>query len=147
MAKYCAHPFVALVCESCKLPRCHQDWRTPGIRRQEEIAMREEKMEETLERADSFIEISATSDAQKPTVIIGVAADNSTQTEVTKYQDLQQLTEALVKLGEDRRTVGNDLERIYTSYATVEGVAMAGESACYRPNITIAQARDFGWKD
>ena len=109
--------------------------------------MREEKMEETLERADSFIEISATSDAQKPTVIIGVAADNSTQTEVTKYQDLQQLTEALVKLGEDRRTVGNDLERIYTSYATVEGVAMAGESACYRPNITIAQARDFGWKD
>jgi hypothetical protein len=123
-----------------KLPRCHQDWRTPGIRRQEEIAMREEKMKETLEPADSFIEIIATANEQKPKVTIWLA-DTSTQTEVTKYQNLQQLTEALVKLGEDRRTVEIDFRRINT------GSPMAGESACYRRNITVAQARDFGWED
>ena len=102
--------------------------------------MREEKMKENLEPADSFIEISATSDEQKPKVTIWLA-DTSTQTDVTKYRNLQQLTEALVKLGEDRRTVENDFERINT------GVPMAGEPACYRRNITIAQARDFGWED
>lgn len=109
--------------------------------------MREEEMKETLERAVFFIEISATPDAQKPKVMIWIAADNSTQSEVTKYQNLKQLTEALVKLGEDRRTVENDFERINTAYAPVEGVAMAGEPAFYRPNITISQARDFGWED
>jgi superfamily I DNA and RNA helicase len=109
--------------------------------------MREEKMKETLEPADFSIEISATSDQQKPKVTIWLAADNSMQTEVTKYRNLQQLTEALVKLGEDRRSVENDLKRINTAYASVEGVAMAGEPAGYTPNITIAQARDFGWED
>lgn len=109
--------------------------------------MREEKMKETLERADFFIEISATSAAQKPKVTIWLAADNSTQTEVTKYQNLQQLTEALVKLGVDRRTVGNDLERIYNPRAPVEGDSMTGEPACFPLSITIAQARDFDWED
>jgi hypothetical protein len=109
--------------------------------------MREQEMKETLEPTKFFIEISATSDAQKPTVIIGLAADNSTQTEVTKYQNLQQLTEALVKLGVGRGTVESDFDRIYTAYARVENVALAGEPACYTPNITIAQAKDFGWED
>ena len=109
--------------------------------------MREQEIKETLEPADFFIEISATSDAQRPKVTIGLAVDNSTRTEVTKYQNLQQLTEALVKLGADRRTVENDFGRIYTAYAPVEGVALAGESACYWLSMTISQARDFGWKD
>ena len=128
-------------------PRRYQDWRTLGTRRQEGIAMREEKTEETVERADYFIEISATSDAQKPKVTIWPAADNSTQTEVTKYQSLQQLIEALVKLGVDRRTVGTDLERIYNPPAPVEGDPMAGVPPCYPLSITIAQAKDFGWED
>jgi hypothetical protein len=104
-------------------------------------------MKETLERADFFIEISASSDAQKPKVTFRIAADSSTQTAVTNYQNLQQLTEALVRLGEDRRTVENDLKRIHTPYAPVEDVPMARESACYTRNITIAQARQFGWED
>jgi hypothetical protein len=104
-------------------------------------------MKETLERADFSIEISAGSDAQKPKVTIWLAADSSMQTEVTKYQNLQQLADALVELGEDRRTVENDFERINTAYAHVEGVAMAGEPAGYTPNITVAQATDFGWVD
>jgi len=109
--------------------------------------MREQEMKETLEPAKFFIEISATSDAQKPKVTIWLAADNSTQTEVTKYQSLQQLTEALVKLGVDRRTVGTDLERIYNPSAPVEGHAMDGEPPCYTLTLTTAQARDFGWED
>jgi hypothetical protein len=40
-----------------------------------------------------------------------------------------------------------DLKRIHTAYAPVENVAMTGEPAHYKPNITIAQARDFGWED
>lgn len=109
--------------------------------------MPEEKVKETMEPADFFIEISATSDAQKPKVTIRLYADTSTQTEVTKYQNLQQLTEALVKLGEDRRTVESDLERIYIAYAPVEDVPEAGETARYTRKITFAQARDFGWED
>jgi hypothetical protein len=112
-----------------------------------EIAMRENEVMETLERTDFFIAIRATSNAQKPKVMIMLADDTSTGTDVTKYQNLQQLTEARVKLGEDRRTVESDLERIYTAYASIEGVAMAGESACYRRNIAIALGRDFGWED
>ena len=109
--------------------------------------MRAQEMKATLELVDFFIEISATSDAQKPRVVIGLAVDNSTQTEVTEHQNLQQLTEALVKSGADRRTVENDLRRIYTAYTPVEGVAMAGESACYTLSMTVSQARDFGWED
>jgi len=143
----CAHPLLPLACESSELPRCHQDWKTPGARRQEEITMREQEMKETLEPAKFFIEISATSDAQKPKVTIWLAADNSTQTEVTKYQNLRQLTEALVKLGVDPRTVKKDLERIYNPPAPVEGDPMAGVPPCYPLSITIAQAKDFGWED
>jgi hypothetical protein len=110
----------------------------------EEIAMLEERMKETMEPANFFIEISATPDTQKPTIIIGPAADNSAQSEATKHQNLKQLTEALVKSGADRRTVENDLKRIY---APIEGDPMAGESACYTLSLTIAQARDFGWQD
>ena len=109
--------------------------------------MREQEMKETLEPADFSIEISASSDAQKPKVTIWLAADNSTQTAVTKYQNVQRLTEALVKLGEDRRTVESNLERIYTAFAPVEDVPEAGETACYTRKITYAQARDFGWED
>jgi hypothetical protein len=109
--------------------------------------MREEKTEETVERADYFIEISATSDAQKPKVTIWLAEDISTQREVTRYQNLQQLTEALLKLGVDRRTVRIDLERIYNPRAPVEGDAMDGEPACYTLSLTVAQVRDFGWED
>ena len=109
--------------------------------------MREQEMKETKEPTDFFIEISATSDAQKPKVTIWLAADNSTQTEVTKYQNLRQLTEALVKLGVDPRTVKKDLERIYNPPAPVEGDPMAGVPPCYPLSITIAQAKDFGWED
>ena len=109
--------------------------------------MLEEKMKETMEPANFFIEISATPDAQKPGVIIRPSADASTQTFVTKYRNLRELTEALVKLGEDPRTVANDLERIYKVYAPAEDVAMAEEPACYTRNITFEQARDFGWID
>jgi hypothetical protein len=116
--------------------------------------MREEKMKETLERADFFIEIRATSDAQKPEVLIrfangistqGLPYDISTQTEVTKYQDLQQLTDALVELGVDRRDVDKDLARIYR--ANDPDDPMTKEPACYTRNITFAQARRFGWTD
>lgn len=109
--------------------------------------MREQEMKETLEPDKYFIEIVATSNAQKPKVTIRLAADSSTQREVTKYQSLQQLTEALVKSGADRRTVENDLGRIYTAYAPVEDHAMGGESACCELSLTIAQVRDFGWED
>ena len=109
--------------------------------------MREQEIKETFEPADFFIEIRATSNPQKPEVAIRLADDTSTGIEVTKYQNLQQLTEALVKLGVDRRTVGKDLERIYNPPAPVEGDPMAGVPPCYPLSITIAQAKDFGWED
>ena len=109
--------------------------------------MREQEIKETFEPADFFIEIRATSNPQKPEVAIRLADDTSTGIEVTKYQNLQQLTEALVKLGVDRRTVGKDLERVYNPPAPVEGDPMAGEPPSYSLKITIAQARDFGLED
>lgn len=110
--------------------------------------MREEKMKETLERVDFFIEITATSDTQKPEVLIRPRADTSTQTTVRIYKNLPELTDALVKLGLDRRDVESGLKQIYTAYAPVEDVSTAGKSVSYTvSNITLAQARDFGWKD
>ena len=109
--------------------------------------MREQEIKETFEPADFFIEIRATSNPQKPEVAIRLADDTSTGIEVTKYQNLQQLTEALVKLGVDPRTVKKDLERIYNPPAPVEGDPMAGVPPCYPLSITIAQAKDFGWED
>jgi hypothetical protein len=107
--------------------------------------MREQEMKEALEPAKYFIEIFAIPDEQKPKVTMRLYSDTSVHREVTKYQNLQQLTEALVKLGVDRRTVGVDLERIYNPRAPVEGDP-GGETACYTLSITIAQARDFGWE-
>jgi hypothetical protein len=109
--------------------------------------MREQEMKETLEPAKYFIEIITIPGTEKPKVMIRLASDTLTGTDVTKYQNRQQLTEALVKSGEDRRNVEKDLERIYNPRAPVEGDPMDGESACYTLNITIAQARDFGWED
>ena len=95
--------------------------------------------------AEFFVEITPTLDMERPKVLIGLKRDISTASDVDieKYSNLQQLKEALVKLGVRRAEVESELKRIY---ASLKRDVLAGERAYFPVDITEEQAKHFGWK-
>jgi hypothetical protein len=90
--------------------------------------------------ADFFVEV-LTSDPERPKVMIRLGNDMTTASDVKKYKSLQELKEALMRLGVPVDEVKDKLKD------RVQEDPLAGEPACFfARNISEELAKDFGWE-